>query len=197
MTKSPSLRVPVADAIAAEDAMSSAGPEASDETIAGIVADYLLTKAVSGQRALLSIIHDVRPSSLLHLERMREKLGSRCNEPGRIGPCPLPHDWARMNVVGISTRDRDRARQWIVAATLAGYCVFYSSYRDGSGGGQGSLAAIRARRRGECEREARMTDTLDDDEAMAELEALIAAPDPAWWDYDMLPWDYLFPQIPF
>jgi hypothetical protein len=21
--------------------------------------------------------------------------------------------------------------------------------------------------------------------------------DPTWWDYDMTPWDYLFPQIPF
>jgi hypothetical protein len=41
-------------------------------------------------------------------------------------------------------------------------------------------------------------EALDDDEArMIELEALIAAPDPVWWDYDMLPWDWLYPQLPF
>ena len=31
----------------------------------------------------------------------------------------------------------------------------------------------------------------------AEVERVIAEPDPAWWAYDMTPWDYLFPAIPF
>ena len=43
-------------------------------------------------------------------------------------------------------------------------------------------------------------ETLDGDEPtddLIELEALIAQPDPTWWDYDMLPWDLLYPVIPF
>ena len=36
-----------------------------------------------------------------------------------------------------------------------------------------------------------------DDDDLIELERLINSPDPTWWDYDMLPWDYLFPSIPF
>ena len=29
------------------------------------------------------------------------------------------------------------------------------------------------------------------------LEALIAQPDPAWWDHDLERWDLLYPVIPF
>ena len=43
-------------------------------------------------------------------------------------------------------------------------------------------------------------ETLDDGEPsddLIELEALIAQPDPAWWDLDAARWDLLYPQIPF
>ena len=46
----------------------------------------------------------------------------------------------------------------------------------------------------------RVWETLDGGELsddQIELEALITQADPTWWDYDMTPWDYLFPQIPF
>ena len=43
-------------------------------------------------------------------------------------------------------------------------------------------------------------ETLDGDEPTddeIELEALIAQPDPTWWDYDLAPWDLLYPAISF
>ena len=153
MAKSRSLCVPVVDADAADDAMASVDPDASDETIAGIVADYLLTTLLLPRGCHLSVIHDVRPRELAKLVRMRQR-NPDCYWPDHVGPCPLPYDWSYKNTVGISTRDRDRARRWIIDATLAGYCVFRNSRRGGCGGGQGSLADIRKRRREDIEREA-------------------------------------------
>jgi hypothetical protein len=43
-------------------------------------------------------------------------------------------------------------------------------------------------------------ETRDGDEPsdnMIELEALITAPDPLWWSYDLEQWDLLYSAIPF
>ena len=130
---------------AAEDALQEVNPDASDEAIAEILADYLTTPL--GSRTFhLSIFHDVRPSSLARMKRLR-KYDPGYGSHQRISPCPLPYDWSRKNTVGVSTRDRDRAQQWIIEATLAGYAVFRGFSRQGGGFGQGSLENIRARRR--------------------------------------------------
>ena len=131
---------------AAEDAMQEVDPNASDETIANILADYLTVGNWGRSRAFhLSIFHDVRPSSLARMDRLR-KLDPGYRPHDRIGPCPLPYDWTRTNIVGISTGDRERARQWIIEAALAGYSVFRHIGRHGGGFGQGSIKHIRTRR---------------------------------------------------
>jgi hypothetical protein len=125
-----------------EDAMDQIDPDASDEIIAGVVADYLMSR---GARHF-SIFQDVRRTAA----RRYKRFGFR--PPSNVGPSPLPYDWAYKNIVGISARDRLRARQWIIDATLLGYEVFYSLTRQGAGFGQGSLAKIRKRRREEIQR---------------------------------------------
>jgi|SRR5208283_632015 len=126
----------LAEETRAMEAMDTLDPDASDETIAEIVA--------YSHRGTwhISIIHDTRPREL----HKRARNPNYCPSE-RIGPCPLPYDWIRKNVVGISTRDRDQARQWIIKATLAGYCVYHQITRNGSGGGRGTSAQIRAKRR--------------------------------------------------
>ena len=130
---------------AAEDAMQEVDPDASDEAIAEVLADYLTTP-LSGSRAFhLSIFHDVKLSSVARLARLRKSYpGYEPHEP--VGPCPLPYHWSRKNIVGIATRDRDRARQWIIEAALAGYGVFRHFSSQGSAFVQGLLEAIRTRR---------------------------------------------------
>jgi hypothetical protein len=110
----------------AEDAMNSLNPDASDEAVACAVADLYLARTAHLGFITLSIFHDVRLRS-------------------RAGPCPLPYDWNRKNIVGVTTRDRVRARRWIISAMLAGYGVFYHMSRNSSGFGQGSIEAIRRR----------------------------------------------------
>ena len=112
---------------AAEDAVAAINPDDSDEAIAQIVAEYLLTAQRPPYR--FSIFHDVRPRT-------------------QRGPCPLPFDWRHKNTVGITTRDREHARQWTIDAMLAGYGVFRGfPGHGGSGFGQGSIAHIRAGKR--------------------------------------------------
>jgi hypothetical protein len=72
-------------------------PDASDKEIAEAIADFLLVM-YSLRRYCLSIIC---PSD----------------------PAPADYDWRREDVVGINTRDRDRARQWAIDAARAGYSV--------------------------------------------------------------------------
>ena len=140
---------------AAYDAMDAMDPDASDEIIAGLVADYLVTQLPNSRTCHLSVLHDMRPSALRNLERIRKY--NPDYDPGPVGPFPLPYDWTYKNVVGVSTRDRDRARQWAIDAMLAGYSVFRSFGRHGSAGGRGTLAQIRAHRRDEIMRETRKT----------------------------------------
>lgn len=70
-----------------------------------------------------------------------------------IGPCPLPYDWTRKNLVGVSTKDRERARQWCIDAMLAGYAVSHTSSKGRGGGSHGTIAQIQTRRREEIAQE--------------------------------------------
>jgi len=112
----------------------------SDEVIAAIIADCLLW---SKPPYYLSILHDVRVRRDRSEERMRRI--TPYIPPYPIGPCSLPYDWKYKNTVGIDTRDRVRARQWIIDAMLAGYgvCHIYSPKGRGGGSGYGPLAEIR------------------------------------------------------
>lgn len=108
----------------ADDAVANVDPGASDELIAGLIADALVLGP--GHR-----------SSYFHLSIIHDERGA--------GPCPLPYDWRRKNTLRISTRDPDRAKQWIIAATLAGYCVLRHWTRNGWGYGKGTLASVHER----------------------------------------------------
>jgi hypothetical protein len=130
--------------IAADEAMASIDWDASDLIIAGIVADYLVAQLPSSRIYHLGVGHNA--SALCNLERIGKfNPHYQPNEP--VGPCALPYDWTYKNVVGISTRDRERARRWIIEAQLAGYGVFRRWGRQDGGFGCGSIAAIRQRGR--------------------------------------------------
>jgi hypothetical protein len=115
----------------ASDALTSIDPDASDNVIAGVVADYLLSTPY----------HKGRRQSAFYLSIIF--YGPNDNKWRT-----LIYDWKFKNSVGISTNDRQRAWHWIVDAMLAGYCVFRNWRKNGIGGGygQGSIAAIRKRR---------------------------------------------------
>lgn len=128
----------------ADAALSAIGPEADDATLAEIVADYLT--AGKGPPYYLFILHDVRPSTERRLARKRKyNPAYPVDEP--FGPCPLRYDWQRKNVVGIKTDDRKVATQWGIEALLLGYSLFQTHKIGCSGGGQGTLAWIRERKR--------------------------------------------------
>ena len=64
------------------------------------------------------------------------------------GPGSLPSDWRAGSAVGISTPDRQRAKQWCVAALLAGYAISrghqrFSRSKGFTGFYRGSLADYR------------------------------------------------------
>lgn len=126
------------------DRLDAIDPDrASDEVIADIIADYLLW---SKPPYCLYIHHDVRVSTQRKIERMRKFFP---DIPVHSIVPRVPYDWARKNIVGISTRDRARARQWAIDAMLAGYAVFHGHGPKGRGGGwgRGSLAEVRERER--------------------------------------------------
>jgi hypothetical protein len=59
-------------------------------------------------------------------------------------PCPLSYGRKGKNHFFIATRDRDRARRWIIEALMAGYAVNRrTSGRNGTGYGYGSLTQLR------------------------------------------------------
>lgn len=66
--------------------------------------------------------------------------------PETFGPSPVPYDWRHKNTIGITTKDRERARRWIIDAMLTGYGVVRLSSRHGAGGGNGSIEQIRKRK---------------------------------------------------
>jgi hypothetical protein len=119
----------------------------SDDTVAELIADRLLSEYRSSSRNYhLHINHDVRPRtrSLRHHERTMRGWWPDWKPQTPIGPCPLPYDWQHKSLVGISTKDREVARQWIIDAAMLGYAVFRSwKRRWASGGGLGSIADVR------------------------------------------------------
>ena len=104
-------------------------PAADDIGVATATADYILQDRWT---RWLYIFHDVRRNA-------RDGVG-----PGFGHPCPVPYDWHRRNIVGISTDDRNRAHAWIVAVMLKGYAVFYSDEKWG-GSSPGSIMDVRER----------------------------------------------------
>jgi hypothetical protein len=78
----------------------------------------------------LSIFHDTKPLSAW------ERKHKLRDEPKR---CPLPFDWKHKNSVGITTRDRKRAVQWIMSALLLGYAVFPRRSPRGWGSSKGTI----------------------------------------------------------
>jgi hypothetical protein len=133
----------VEEQIAAEEALAAIKSDDGDEAIAQIVADYLLTSS-SRPSFHLTIFHDIRSSTTRRVEKLR-KTWPDYKPENPIGPCSVPFDWHCKNTVGITTRDRERARCWIIDALLAGYGVFRGYRRGGTAWGQGSLAQIRRR----------------------------------------------------
>jgi hypothetical protein len=60
--------------------------------------------------------------------------------------------------------------------------------------------ALRRVRQETNTRASQEAETLDDGEPSDDeivLEALITEPDPLWWDFGLMPWDWLYPAIPF
>ena len=108
---------------AARVAVVNVDPDFSDETIARLVADYLIASLPRAKTYHLQVLHDAKT------------------------PCPLPHDWRRRNAVGISTRDHDHAHRWVAAAMLAGYSVSRKWTRNSAGFGRGSIKDVRRRAR--------------------------------------------------
>jgi hypothetical protein len=156
---------------AADDAMDNVDPDASDETIASITADYFLIGFTTRH---LDILHDVRPSTQKRIERIRREGWLNYQPADPSGPCPLPYDWTRKNVVGISTKDRERARQWCIDAMLAGYSVHHRSSKTSASFGRGTIAQIRARRREEIAHDqARAKRTQQEQETEAIFDMLM------------------------
>jgi hypothetical protein len=137
----------------ADTAMSALDPDADDVTVAGVIADCLTCGW--GPPHYLSIFHDIRPSSVRRVEKIREKFPNyQPYQP--TGPCPIRVDWSRKNMVGIKERDCETAKRWAVEALLLGYSVFHVSKIGGSGGGQGTIAEVRQRKRERREDDARV-----------------------------------------
>ena len=105
---------------AAEEAMENVDPDASDSALAVVVADYVMARC--GKTYHLSILYYDETN-------------------------PMEHDWRHKGSIGISTKDPERARQWIIQATLAGRMVFSSNCRACGGSSPGGLKYIRERRR--------------------------------------------------
>lgn len=115
------MRISAQAVRAAEEAMGNVDPDASDEALAVVVADYLLSKRQRGHYHL----------SILHYDEAS----------------PMEHDWRHKGSIGISTKDPERARAWIIQATLAGRMVFASNCRACGGSSPGGLKYIREKRR--------------------------------------------------
>ena len=113
---------------AAEDALEALTSDATDMEIAQAVAEHLLANRPPHH---LSIFHDVRPSTPKRVARIRKDFPNYQGE--QHGPCPLHYDWSYKNSVGISTRDKSVARQWIIDAMLLGLWRVPSDHEERRG----------------------------------------------------------------
>ena len=125
-------------------ALSRADADAADATLAELVVDYMVARKPP---YCLSIFHDVRPSTLRRIERIRKMRPDWQPSPARgtaAGPCPLPYDRHYKNTVW----NREEARSWGIQALLLGYALFHSRKLGcWIAGGQGTLAEFRERAR--------------------------------------------------
>lgn len=129
------------------DALEAIDPDkATDVDIIEVAAEYLLATWRPPYR--LFIAHDVRPSAPRQLARIRKRWPNYQPHPP-IGPCPLPYDWRRKELVGIRTNDEASARRWIAKAMRLSYAVgrCHGGIDNLVGSGPGSLTQIRARQR--------------------------------------------------
>jgi hypothetical protein len=128
---------------AAFDALQKVHPGASDEIITNLIVDYLMV-STSVKIYHLSVSYEVKPGRFL--KGMWK--GVPDYNPGHpVGPAPIPYDWTRKERIGISTRDPNRARAWILEAMRAGYGVVRCRRRDGAGIAMGLPESVRRRRR--------------------------------------------------
>jgi hypothetical protein len=77
----------------------------TDSYSARRIAEMIAEKLLSFDRIpyRFAIKHDTRPPKCL--------------------PCPVDYDWARKDRVGIETRDRNRARGWLIRAALHDFTI--------------------------------------------------------------------------
>lgn len=119
-------------------------PDASDEIITGLIVNYLMV-STDARFYHLSVSHEIKSSRFL---KGMQKVVPDYNPGHPVGPAPIPYDWVYKARIGISTRDPDRARAWILEAMRAGYCVSRESRRrDGNGIAMGLPEFVRRRRR--------------------------------------------------
>jgi hypothetical protein len=129
------------EAVNAFDALTA---DATDDAIAAAAADYLLVQYNEKKTFHLAIFHDEGPRAAARVAKLKEKIPSY--EPQiRVGRCPMPHDWKNKGMLGISTKDVERARQWIIDAMMYQYAVYLCTSRNGGGGGPGTIKTIRKR----------------------------------------------------
>lgn len=123
----------------AEERLAALTPEDSDNTIAEVTADYLLS-IFSSPTYRLMVLHDTSKRVA-----QRAKLYGGALWEFHTGPCLLDFDWSRKGAIGIKTTDRERAREWLLWAFALGYSPFVQGQPGNNGCGQGSIGAIRKR----------------------------------------------------
>jgi hypothetical protein len=155
--KSPTIRRDAIEllAVKAEQKLDALLPDASDGEIASALAEYYVSKRwmMHGTKIRLSILSDSptpkgslkfahKYNPVLHAQMVQdnEACQRQLSLINRLG-----FDWQRKNVYGITTDDDERARDWAVAAMLAGFAVFYAFNQHSGGGSKGTIADWRKR----------------------------------------------------
>jgi hypothetical protein len=129
----------------ARDRLEGLSPEATDQEIIEIAADYLIKSGgpYRGKwtfkvlKELRERMIEVRPG---HMKLVRPTKEERHTPP--VEGC----DWHYKNVWGITTDDPDRARDWVRQCMARGFTVFMGFGKHGPGGSPGSVSDIRERR---------------------------------------------------
>ncbi|WP_426437796.1 hypothetical protein [Bradyrhizobium genosp. P] len=118
-----------AEAREAEDRLLSLAESATDEEISEAAADWLLTRFSAPAPYCLTVPHAIydKQSTALH-----------------AGHPLLTVDYYGRSWIGLSTRDRDRARRWIICAMMLDYTVTICvDRRDRDGFTPGDIATVR------------------------------------------------------
>ena len=118
------------------DLLDTVSEHDTDEEVARWVADwYWLQRFGWGQD---------RRSRHIHLSIIYASGPQWRRTPIPIG---MDWDWKYQNVIGISTTDYARAREWTIRAMCEGFSVCYGHRQKGSAGGRGSIDFIRDKAR--------------------------------------------------